>query len=191
MLCKIVLQAESEPPAAEPQETRSDSSWFDEDPGPAGHSEVRLFAGLVVLKLLDFEERAADVLADRHVKSTSERLGQALIPRNQETLHLIAELLENYPGFGKTAGAAPCWSDLKTYLDREHMAKAGNIRRRPLLGPNPTGRRHERRSVRAKHSIALLVQSDGRKMYNFMVRRGETEHKKKRPQKKMFRKDTT
>ena len=171
-----MLQAESEPPAAEPQETRSDNSWFDEDPGPAGHSEIRLFAGLVVLKHEVFEEWAADVLAGRSSVSTSRDLGQALIPRDQETLHLIDHLLAHYPGDGKTTGIEPTWSDLKHYLERENLSKEKS-QRSQLKGPIGN-KKHLRRSLHAKHSIALLVQSDGRKMYHFMLQRGGEEDRK-------------
>ena len=131
-----------------------------------------------MLKHPDFEEWAADVLANRQPKSTSDRLGQALLARDYETLHLIGHLLAHYPGDGKTTGIEPAWSDLKHYLERENLSKEKSTQRSQLKGPNPTGRKHLRRSLHAKHSIALLVQSDGRKMYDFMLRRGGEEDRK-------------
>lgn len=170
------MQAVEEPPAAEPQQQgQPDENWFDNAAGAAGTSEIRLFTGLVVLKHPDFEEWAADVLANRQPKNTSDRLGQALLARDQETLHLIVHLLAHYPGEGKTIGV-PTAHNLKQYLDRENL-KEKSTQRSQLKGPI-VNKKHLRRSLHAKHSIALLVQSDGRKMYDFMLRRGGEEDRK-------------
>ena len=100
------------------------------------------------------------------------------LPRDQETLHLIGHLLAHYPGEGKTIGI-PTVQNLKQYLDRENLSKEQSTQRSQLKGPkNLAGKKHLRRSLDAKHSIALLVQSDGRKMYDFMLRRGGEEDRK-------------
>ena len=97
----------------ESQEGQPDEDWFDQAAGPAGDTEVRLFAGLVVLKLPEFEEWAHDVLAGRSSISRSRDLGLALSHRDQETMTLVIELLAHYPGAGKTTGAIPAAHTIK------------------------------------------------------------------------------
>ena len=168
MFFKIAAQTAEESPAAGPPGARpNESDWFDGAPGPAGHAEVTLFAALMTQPHIEFEEWAENVLAGREIIATSKDLGNALSVRGYSTLRLVSLFMAQYPGVGRLVGSIPSYATLLHYLDRENPAKTPKDRR-ALNGPY-NGRQHQRRSMHAKRSIALLLKSDGRKMANWMI----------------------